>query len=388
MALWENHFQAALRQRENQQNYRIRSARAADEHSPFIRVNGKRCLNFGGNDYLGLSNDPEIIATWQHALAQYGCGSTGSSLVCGHTDQHQALEEELATWLGYPHALLFASGFAANQAVLLGLLGKEDIFLADKLCHASMQEAAALSPARYRRFAHQRYDVLSEQLTAHSGSRILVASEGVFSMDGDRADLSELGKLCAQHQALLMIDDAHGIGAYGTEGRGSIDGVERLPDILVVTFGKAVGSMGAAVLCSHTIAEYLTQFARHLVYSTAIPPAQAAALRTAFARIRRADDLRSRLQNHIRTFQAVLTEYGLATHLLPSDTAIQPFICGDNDTAIRLSAQLRDSGFYVPAIRPPTVPQGQARLRITLTAAHETEHIQSLAKAIHHAVNR
>lgn len=385
MMFWETRFQAALEVRQSGQNYRIRIPRAASVHTPYIALNRQRYLNFGGNDYLGLSSDPEIIAAWQQALARYGAGSTGSPLVCGYTDQHMALETELAEWLGYPRALLFASGFAANQALLLGLPDKNDVLLADKFCHASMQEAATLSPVHYRRFAHSRDDVLADRLAQHSGSNIWVVSEGVFSMDGDRADIQRLLPLCRQHNACLIIDDAHGIGAYGNAGRGSIDGLADKPDILVVTFGKAFGCMGAAVLCSETVAEYLTQFTRHLVYSTAMPTAQAAALRTALARIRRADGLRDRLQHNIQTFQAACREFGLSERLLPSDTAIQPFICGDNDAALRMAQQLQAAGFYTPAIRPPTVPVGQARLRITLSAAHTTKHVQALVRAIHHA---
>ena len=246
-----------------------------------------------------------------------------------------------------------------------------------------MQEAAQLSPARFRRFAHQRLDILANYLAQYQGKRILVASEGVFSMDGDQADLQGLTQLCQQYGAWLVLDDAHGIGVLGTEGKGSVASAKVLPEILVITFGKAVGSMGAAVLCNQITAEYLTQFARHLIYSTALPPAQAAGLYAAFQRIRAADDLRAQLQNNIQLFRQTLAQQGLEDALLPSQTAIQPFICGSNEAALHLSQQLKQRGFYVPAIRPPTVPQGKARLRITLSAAHQPHHIMQLCEALH-----
>lgn len=385
MMNWNDHLQAALDRQTAKQAYRRRTARRADTAPPYLESGGKRYLNFAGNDYLGLSRDPAVIAAWQQALAQYGSGSGGSPLVSGHTDAHEMLENRLADWLGYERAILFPSGYAANQAVLLGLLGKDDVLLADKLCHASMQEAAALGPAQFKRFAHRQYDVLEKQLIEHQGKRILVASEGVFSMDGDTADLGRLKSLCERYGAWLLLDDAHGIGVLGGEGRGSAAAAGVQPDILIVTFGKAVGLMGAAVLCSRTVAEYLTQFARHLIYSTAFPPAQAAALFVALERVRAADGLREKLRGNIRLFQTALSECGLRERLMPSETAIQPFLCGSNEAALSASATLREHGLYVPAIRPPTVPVGQARLRITLTAAHDATHIETLIKGLQDA---
>lgn len=383
---WQQHLQTALAVQHAKQAYRRRIVRNADTEAPYIGIGGQRYLNFAGNDYLGLSRDEGVIAAWQQALARYGAGSGGSPLVTGHTDAHEALENTLAQWQGYERALLFPSGFAANQALLLGLLGRDDVLLADKYCHASMQEAAALSPAVYRRFAHQRYDILATQLAGYPGKRILVASEGVFSMDGDCADIRRLADLCRPHGAWLLIDDAHGLGILGPEGKGSAAAAGVRPELLVLTFGKAVGLMGAAVLCSNDVAEYLTQFARHLVYSTAMPPAQAAALSAAITRLRQADDLCAKLQHNIRTFQTALQQHGLHERLLPSQTPIQPFVCGSNEAALSAAAALRGRGLYVAAIRPPTVPQGRAQLRITLSAAHEEAHILQLAEGLRHAV--
>ncbi|MFV2028733.1 8-amino-7-oxononanoate synthase [Neisseria sp. S1] len=382
---WTARFQQALAEQQRKQAYRCLIARRATQ-PPYLERNGKRYLNFGGNDYLGLSHDPEIICAWQQALSCYGIGSGGSPLVSGHTEAHATLEQQLQQWLGYERALLFSSGYSANQAVLLGLLRQDDILLADKLCHASMQEAAALSPALYRRFTHQRYDILAQQLETYADNSVLIASEGVFSMDGDCADIPQLCALSRRYGALLLLDDAHGIGILGEEGRGSAAAAGEHPDILIITFGKAVGSMGAAVLCNHETAEYLTQFARHLIYSTAIPPAQAVALSTAFQRIREADGLRAKLQQNITRFRAGIRQLGMAERLLPSQTAIQPLICGSNQAALDAAEKLSAQGLYVPAIRPPTVPQGQARLRITLTAAHEAEHIDALLQGLHYAV--
>ena len=383
---WHTRIHTDLAAQAAKQAYRRRAPRRADVPLPEIDFDDTRLLNFGGNDYLGLSRDESVIAAWQQALSRFGSGSGGSPLVSGHTDAHEALEQLLAGWLGYERALVFASGYAANQAVLLGLLGKNDVLLADKYCHASMQEAAALSPAAFRRFAHQQYHQLAALLPQYAGRCTLVASEGVFSMDGDCADLPRLHGLCREHGAWLLLDDAHGFGVLGNEGKGSAAAAGVQPDILIVTFGKAAGAMGAAVLCSHHTAEYLTQFARHLVYSTAIPPAQAAALAAACTRLRQADDLRARLRSNIAYFQTALSQIGLAEKLLPSSTAIQPFICGNNQAALDAAARLRDFGLYVPAIRPPTVPVGQARLRITLTAAHSRADIERLAEGLHNAV--
>ncbi|HFC8543278.1 8-amino-7-oxononanoate synthase [Neisseria weaveri] len=382
---WTASLQNELVLQHQKQAYRTRTPRHAQSALPDIHIDGQDYLNFGSNDYLGLSRDPEIISAWQQALAEYGTGSGGSPLVTGHTHLHQQFEQELAGWLGYSRALLFPSGYAANQAVLLGLLKKNDVLIADKYCHASMQEAAMSGSAQYRRFPHQNHAALEQQLNQCEKQRILVASEGVFSMDGDITDIGRLKKLCRQHHAWLIIDDAHGIGVLGREGMGSTEHCQAKPDILIVTFGKAFGLMGAAILCNDTVAEYLTQFARHLIYSTAVPPAQAVALSTALCRIRQGDELRKRLTDNIRYFQTAIIQAGLAHRLLPSSTPIQPVLCGDNGHTLKTAALLRANQLYIPAIRPPTVPNGQARLRITLTAAHEHRHIDTLVEGLIHA---
>ncbi|MDO4696123.1 MAG: 8-amino-7-oxononanoate synthase [Neisseria sp.] len=384
--LWQQHINQALDNRRQQQALRSRTARQSDTLPPLISHGGKTLLNFGSNDYLGLSRHPDIITAWQQALAEYGCGSTGSPLLCGHTEAHENLESELARWQGYDAALLFAGGFAANQAVLLSLLDKDAVFLGDKLCHASMQEAAALSGALFRRFPHQDYRRLETLLQQYAGRRILVGSEGIFSMDGDSADLCRLQQLCREYGAWLMLDDAHGAGIRGSEGRGSANAAGIKPDILLITFGKAFGCMGSAVLCSRETAVYLTQFARHLVYSTAMPAAQAAALSAALTAVRRADCLRDQLDSNIRLFHRLMRQNGLHNRLIPSASPIQPLICGSNQAALTAAEKMLQQDCYTPAIRPPTVPNAQARLRITLSAAHREAHIIRLCESLHHAL--
>lgn len=341
---------------------------------------GQRLLNFSSNDYLGLSQHPAIIDAWQMGAARYGVGSGGSGHVTGYTDAHAALEGELAQWLGYPRALLFISGYAANQGVVAALMQGQDRILADKLSHASLLEAATQSPATLRRFAHNQPAALQRLLEGSSQGETLAVTEGIFSMDGDSAPLGELHALTKAHGAWLMVDDAHGVGVCGEQGRGScwLQGVK--PELLIVTFGKAFGVGGAALLCSEPVAEYLLQFARHLIYSTSMPPAQACALRAALTCIQQGGALRQTLGRHIAQFRAGAEN--LPFILMPSQSPIQPLIVGDNVTALRVSQRLRQQGIGVSAMRPPTVPPGSARLRITLTAAHTDDDIARLLDAL------
>ncbi len=240
---------------------------------------GERWLNFSSNDYLGLSQHPAIIAAWQQGAERYGVGSGGSGHVSGYNEAHRALEEELADWLGYPRALLFISGFAANQALIAALADKEDRIVADRLSHASLLEAASLSPAQLRRFAHNDPQQLAQLLAKPLAGEQLAVTEGIFSMDGDSAPLAAIHAAAQAAGALLLVDDAHGVGVVGDEGRGSCAAQAVRPELLVVTFGKAFGVSGAAVLCDEAMADYLLQFARHLIYSTAMPPASGSSAR-------------------------------------------------------------------------------------------------------------
>lgn len=341
-----------------------------------IRLNGKTFLNFSGNDYLGAASWPEIVQAWQAGLTRWGAGSGASPLVTGYSRAHQELEEELADWLGVEAVLLFSSGFAANQAVLKGLLTERHLLWQDRLNHASLQEAGALSPARMRRFRHNDMSQLASLLEP---SRGLVISEGVFSMDGDQAPCGELLRLSHDSGNWLMLDDAHGLGVHGREGRGTLDAQGLQPgmaQILMATFGKALGTAGAFVAGKRELVDYLMNFARDYVYSTHLPPAQVVATLAAVRWVRQAEAERAHLAALIQRFRLGASQLGLK--LLPSETAIQPLVVGESEQALALASRLRTAGLWVTAIRPPTVPAGTARLRLTLTAAHQEEDIDRL----------
>ncbi|QUG76607.1 8-amino-7-oxononanoate synthase [Erwinia sp. E602] len=379
---WPQRLDAALSARHEQGRYRQRTVSGqADGRS--LQVDGCDYLNFSANDYLGLSHHPAIVRAWQQGADRYGVGAGGSAHITGYRQPQAELEAELADWLGYPRALLFISGFAANQATIHALAGKHDRILADKLSHASLLEAASLSPATLRRFQHNRPDSLATLLAGDCAGETLVVTEGVFSMDGDRAPLAALHQLAQAHGGWLLVDDAHGIGTCGAQGRGSCQQQGVRPELLIVTFGKAFGVSGAALLCDEATADYLLQFARHLIYSTAMPPAQVCALQAALACVQQGDERRQRLRQNIARFRAGAA--GLRGRLAASDSAIQPLLSGDDAAAMTLAARLRQQGCWVSAIRPPTVPPGTARLRITLSAAHLPDDIDHLLEVLHAA---
>lgn len=376
---WQTRLSQSLAARHAADAYRQRTVREAPGGREIV-VDGRRYINFSSNDYLGLSQHPAPIAAWQQGLTRYGSGAGGSGHVTGQTTAHAALETALAEWLDYPRALLFISGFAANQALILALMQREDRVLADKLSHASLMEAAMLAPSSLRRFQHNQPTSLARLLASPCAGETLVVTEGIFSMDGDSAPLQALRVQCDRHGAWLMVDDAHGIGVCGREGRGSCDAQGVRPDLLIVTFGKAFGIGGAALLCSEAMAEYLLQFARHLIYSTSMPPAQACALQTALQVIRQADEARARLAQHVTRLRQ--GREGGHYRLAASESAIQPLIVGENQAALDLAQHLRERGLWVSAIRPPTVPPGSARLRLTLSAAHQVQDIDRLLEAL------
>ncbi|CNF88275.1 8-amino-7-oxononanoate synthase [Yersinia frederiksenii] len=382
MMSWQSKIEQGLQQRRDAAAYRTRQVNSG-ANGRWLQCGEQRYLNFAGNDYLGLSQDATVIAAWQQGAQRYGVGSGGSGHVTGYSQPHAQLEQQLADWLGYPRALLFIAGYAANQAVLAALTGADDRILADKLSHASLLEAAAHSPAQLRRFAHNQPDSLQKLLSKPCVGQTLVVTEGVFSMDGDSAPLTALQQHTTAAGGWLMVDDAHGIGVQGDGGRGSCWSQGVKPDLLVVTFGKAFGLSGAAVLCQAPVAEYLLQYARHLIYSTAMPPAQAVALQAALLRIQQGDDLRLQLQQRIAQFRRGAGD--LPWQLGASETAIQPLMVGDNQQTLALAERLRAAGLWVTAIRPPTVPPGGARLRITLSAAHQPEDIDRLLEGLYGA---
>lgn len=347
-----------------------------------IRYQSREFVNFSGNDYLGLSSEQLVIAALQQGAADYGVGSTGSPLVSGQQAPHQALCDEICDWLNVEAVLLFSSGFAANQAMLLGLAGTDETLLLDKLSHASMIDAALQHPGGYQRFLHNDLTSLEKLLLKH-GDKAVVATEGVFSMDGDTPDLRRLTELCQQYQAPLLLDDAHGLGVLGHEGAGSLNAAglaTRSSQCLMANFGKALGGQGGFLATSTLVADYLTQSARHFIYSTALSPALAVAMRKSIQLCRSQSWRREALQSNISWCRELAAHYDLA--LMPSQSAIQPLLIGTSQKAMQLSQQLAARGIWLSAIRAPTVPVNQARLRITLSALHTKADLQLLFKTL------
>lgn len=375
-------LQPALDERRAQHLYRTRRL-VESASAPRIIVDGKPCLAFCSNDYLGLANHPDVIAALQRAATEYGVGSGASHLVCGHTALHHRLEEALAEFTSRPRALLFSTGYMANLGVVTALLGNGDFVFEDKLNHASLLDAGLLSGARFQRFLHNDVASLEQRLRRVEGGRKLIAVDGVFSMDGDCAPLPELAALAARHGAWLMVDDAHGFGVLGACGAGCAEhfdlGIDQLP-ILMGTLGKALGSFGAFVAGSDALIETLIQFARPYIYTTALPPAIAAATLESLALLTRESWRREHLRDLIRYFRRGAGQLGLP--LCDSETAIQPLLIGDADAALRWSAGLAERGILVGAIRPPTVPANSSRLRITLSAAHTEAQVDQLLDAL------
>ncbi|MHA2937433.1 8-amino-7-oxononanoate synthase [Vibrio sp. RC27] len=347
-----------------------------------IEHNGKRFLNFSNNDYLGLANDPELIGHWQKGLSLYGAGSAASPLVTGFCSAHKNLETQLCEWLGFERAILFNSGYSANQAVLFTLLEQGDHLLQDKLNHASLMEAGMLSPASMRRFKHNSVEHLTSLV--NPDIETLIVTEGVFSMDGDRSPLGDIAQLVnAKSNCALMVDDAHGVGIIGNEGQGSCYQAGVTPDILVVTFGKAFGMSGAAILCSESMGDFLTQFARHHIYSTAMPPSQAYALSHAIYMIQTQHWRREKLAELETEYQH---RVGHFSQFVETSTPIKPLIIGDTQKVMNAALAMKQNGIWVTAIRPPTVPINSGRLRITLTANHSKEQVTTLCRTLSHVL--
>lgn len=370
---------AALAERE--QAGLLRSRVATDGASGGrLKVGGGDYLNFSANDYLGLADHPAIKVAFQEGIERYGVGAGASPLVTGYSRAHQQLEETLAEWLGLEAVLLFNCGFSANQAVLKALLGKEHLLWQDKLNHASLQEMGSQLPCKMKRFGHNDMAALERQLEPNRG---LIVSEGVFSMDGDQGPWRELSQLAARSGNWLMIDDAHGLGVLGPQGRGTLAAQGVNPagvHIQMGTFGKALGVAGAFVGGSRELVAYLVNFARHYVYSTHMPAAQACAVRQSIELVRGADEARAHLGELITRFRQ--GAQALGWQLGASNTPIQPLLVGESSAALQLAERLRGRGVWVSAIRPPTVPVGTARLRITLSAAHRAEDVDRLLDAL------
>lgn len=352
---------------------------------PRVVVAGREYLNFCSNDYLGLAAHPRVIARMQDAAARYGVGSGASHLVCGHSAAHRELEEALADLTGRQRALLFSSGYMANTGVLTTLLERGDHVFEDRLNHASLLDGGMFSGARFRRFAHNDCAALEKLLERSSGDRLVVV-DGVFSMDGDSAPLAELARVTMKHDAWLMVDDAHGFGVFGAGGAGSVAAaglsVDEVP-VLMATLGKALGTAGAFVAGSELLIEGLIQHARNYIYTTALPPAVAAATLESVVLLREEGWRREHLARLVQRFRAGAR--GLDLPLAESHSAIQPLVVGAADTALQLSAALAERGLLIGAIRPPTVPAGTSRLRITLTAAHSEEQVDRLLEELANA---
>jgi 8-amino-7-oxononanoate synthase len=383
--------------------HRYRSRRTVESRlrgTARVRVDGRDAVAFCSNDYLGLADHPRVTEAFISAGRHWGVGSGAAHLVSGHCREHRLLEEALAEFTGRPRALLFSTGYMANLAVIGALVGRGDRVFEDRLNHASLIDAGLASGARFARFAHCDAAALGARLLENrlaanfsppqatpapslAGRRTLVASDGVFSMDGDIAPLSELAAVCREHDAWLMVDDAHGFGVLGGGGRGSVEAAGLTAadvPVLMCTLGKALGVFGAFVAGSEPLIETLIQRGRTYVYTTAMPPAVAAAARAALAVQVEESWRRERVLAHAARFRAAASAMGL--DLLPSMTPIQPILVGSEVAALAASETLLTTGLWVPAIRPPTVPAGRSRLRVTFSAAHSDDDVDRLLEAL------
>jgi 8-amino-7-oxononanoate synthase len=371
-----------VEQRKQQQLFRQRRCQSSAQ-GRLIEIDKQGFVNFSSNDYLGLSHHAKVIEAWKKGAERYGVGSGGSPLVTGFQQAHHELEETLCNWQGREGALLFNSGFSANQSVIKALLSKNDVLIQDKLNHASLMEAGVLCDASFMRFKHNSVPQLAKKLASQNSANCLVITEGVFSMDGDQAPLQSISDLCKQHQAWLMVDDAHGVGCLGDQGAGSLNHQGISHDdvqIQMLTFGKALGVSGAVILCDQELKDYLINFDKSYVYSTAMPAAQACAITESIKVLQTEPELQQKLVSNIALFKGLAKENGIA--LTDSNTAIQPIIVGQAEKALLMAQSLQNKGFWVSAIRPPTVPANTARLRVTLSSHHQEQDIVGLIKAI------
>jgi len=371
-----------LQQQREQDLYRRRIS-CEGMQGPLQVCDGKQVLSFCSNDYLGLAADPRIAKSLRDATEQYGVGSGAAHLINGHTSAHHALEEELAEFTGRERALLFSTGYMANLGVVSALVGRNDEVIADKLVHASLIDAAKLSDAKLRRYQHADISSLSARLEKNTSSKRLIVTDGVFSMDGDIAPLPDMvSQLAGQKNTAILLDDAHGIGVLGQRGLGCVEHFDcnNDIDILMGTLGKAVGTFGAFVAGSEELIETLIQSARSYIFTTAMPAAIAEATRTSLKIVQSENDRREKLKSLISQFRTGAQQLGL--NLADSITPIQPIIVGSAEQALTMSKALAEQGILVSAIRPPTVPAGTARLRVTLSATHDETQVDKLLRAL------
>lgn len=387
MSSLDKALQSALDDRRAAGLYRSRAV-VESPQTVQLTQSGASLLSFCSNDYLGLANHPSIAQRMKNAIEEFGVGSGASHLVNGHFAEHHALEEELAAFVGRPRALLFSTGYMANMGVINALVSRSDEVFEDRLNHASLLDGGLLSQAKFTRFKHNDAEDLRRLLAKSTAKRKLIVVDGIFSMDGDLANLPELAAVAKEFDAWLMVDDAHGLGCFGDGGKGTLEhfgmSLDEVP-VLVGTLGKAFGTFGAFVAGSETLIESLIQFARTYIYTTALPPSVAAATRESLNIVNTDQDRRTRLNKAIKHFKDACVEKGI--QLMPSPSAIQPIVIGDADKAVAVSEALRQSGFWVSAIRPPTVPAGTARLRVTLSSEHHNTQIDALVAAIAEALH-
>ncbi len=376
-ALAEEH-----RERRERALWRTRQQLNSPQSVEVIR-GSNRFLNFCSNDYLGLANHPRLKEAAVTASKTWGAGSGASHLVCGHQASHHRLEEELADFVGAQSALLFSTGYMANLAIPQSFLSRNDLLVQDKLNHASLIDSASLCRATFKRYRHNDINHLQKTLNTEKYRRTLISVDAVFSMDGDQAPITQLSDIAEENQAVLLIDDAHGFGVLGEQGRGSYSANRLIPNgprLMLGTLGKALGSFGAFVAGDRVYIDHLKQFARTYTYTTALPPAVAQASRTALSILQDEPWRQEQLHQNIEYFRKCVADIGL--ELMSSQTPIQPLVLGDEKNALAASQILENMGIWVSAIRPPTVPADTARLRITLTAEHKREHIDQLLEGL------
>jgi 8-amino-7-oxononanoate synthase len=373
---------SAQLQQLQEQNLQRRRRIVDGPQGPLLSIDGKPTLSFCNNDYLGLANHPALAAAAQDALTRFGVGAASSALISGHSSICEELEIALAAFVGMPRALYFSNGYMANMGIVPALVGAGDMVFSDRLNHACLIDGARLSGAEFRIYPHGDMVKLEQQLAKSASPRKLVLTDGVFSMDGDIAPLPQMLALCEKYDAWMLVDDAHGFGVLGPQGRGSLAhfGLDSPRMLYMGTLGKAAGVAGAFVAGDAILIEWLLQRARTYVFTTASPPLLAGALLAALNLFQTEDWRREHLQSLIRRLRDGLAD--LPWTLLPSETAIQALIVNDNQRALDLMADLMEQHIWVPAIRPPTVPKGTARLRISLSAAHTMEQVDQLIEAL------
>jgi 8-amino-7-oxononanoate synthase len=376
-----NFIAEQVAQQKEKSRYRQRQC-ISEQNGREIFVSGKRYLNFSSNDYLGLNHHRDINKALQEGVDKFGSCASASSLITGFHYAHQALEEEVCQWLNKPRCLLYSSGFAANSGVLQALGNKESQFLLDKLSHASLIDGALSSDASVKRYLHNDHQQLKRYLANSAYENKLIISEGVFSMDGDCADVSQLIRLSKQQQAMLYMDDAHSIGIIGDKGQGSSSFGP--VDIVMATFGKALATSGAFIACDEDVYEYLVNFSRHYIYSTAISPAIAWATKTSI-KLAQSESWR---REQIRQLSEILSmNLDASINIITSSSSIHAIVIGSEERTLNVCEKLRNRGIWLTAIRPPTVAKNSSRLRVTITAKHKEKDINYLANCLNEVLS-